>query len=405
MPQYRLSELVVLRRETFGGIAFHTRRGITLELDTEGFDLLSSFTQAQPLPDPCSDAYALAFELRRSGFIHRIGTHTGATALLPGKQSQPAASQNLAAPEIVHLALTAVCDLSCPGCYALGGKEALSWSALQDLIDQLADMRVFQLALGGGEPTLHPHLIDVVIHARQRNIVPNLTTHGGHLTPTLITALRDAGIGQVNVSLNANEPEHNSGRGSRPWQAAIYGLEQLHDSRIAVGVNCLVTADNLHHLPDTLAYLAGFNVRHVTILGPKPANDPSWLAVHQLADDDYARLTDILTQWQDRLNITIDCALVSRLMNHIPADTLRAHAIYGCAAANRMCVIDAKGDVWPCAFQQSPQFFAENILSTRFRELWLHSVGFQRFRSLGCGGMTPCCQCGDNQQSDETEKV
>lgn len=36
MRQYRVAQAIVLRPESFGGMAFHTRRAITVELDAEG---------------------------------------------------------------------------------------------------------------------------------------------------------------------------------------------------------------------------------------------------------------------------------------------------------------------------------------------------------------------------------
>jgi radical SAM protein with 4Fe4S-binding SPASM domain len=374
-------------------MAFQTRRGITVELDAEGYRLLSSYCTPRQFPECQSDAYPLAVQLRRLGFLQRVSVETPSTPL-PSNDFQPTSTlPTLAAPEIVHVALTARCDLTCPGCYAFLGKQMLSWPVVRRLIDQLAEMRVFQLALGGGEPTLYPHLVDVVAYARQRKIVTNITTHGGHLTPALVASLREAGIRQINVSLNSSTAKHNSGRGERPWQAAMNGLEQLRHSRIATGVNCLVTAHNLAYLPELLSMLVDRHIRHVTILGPKPANDPHWLTWHQLTREDYLQLQAILHQWQAKLNITVDCALVGRIMSNLPADTLHSAGIYGCMAAQRMCVIDATGNVWPCAFQQSRQFCGGNILNAPFRDIWLYGTGFLRFRSATCGGNTPCYEC------------
>jgi mycofactocin biosynthetic radical S-adenosylmethionine protein MftC len=393
MRQYQLTEAVVLRPERFGGMAFHSQRGITLELDTEAYELISRFRRPRPLPESQSDAYILARQLHHLGFLRSVSSENVHLSGVLEAPTKGHAGEILSAPEIVHLALTARCDLTCPGCYAFLGKEMLNWPTLRHLINQLAEMKVFQLALGGGEPTLHPHLIEVVAYARERNIVPTITTHGGHLTSPLVKALYKAGVGQINISLNASVPEHNTGRGERPWQSAIVGLEQLQSSGIATGINCMATSSNLPHLPDMFAFLVANDIRYVTILGPKPAHDPQWLAQHELSDNDQRKLRDILHQWQDHLHITIDCALVGPLMKHMSSETLHSAGVYGCMAAQRMCVIDAKGNVWPCAFQQSPEFCAGNILTDPLQDIWLYGTGFQHFRQQMCGGMSPCYQC------------
>jgi radical SAM protein with 4Fe4S-binding SPASM domain len=393
VQRYQLTEATVLRPEAFGGIAFQTRRGITVELDTEAYRLLCSFHTPRMFPEFQSDGHALASELRRLGFLQPVSAEATSTPLPSADLPPDTTLSPLAAPEIVHVALTARCDLICPGCYAFLGRQMLSWPVVRQLIDQLAQMRVFQLALGGGEPTLYPHLVDVVAYARQQKMVANITTHGGHLTPALVASLRKAGVGQINISLNASAPEHNTGRGERPWQSAMNGLEQLRHSGITTGVNCLVTAPSLAYLPELLSMLVDKQIRNVTILGPKPANDPHWLLQHQLTDEDYLQLQAILHQWHAELNITVDCALVGRIMGDLPTDTLRSAGIYGCMAAQRMCVIDADGNVWPCAFQKSAHFCGGNILNSPFRDIWLYGPGFQRFRRTHCGGGTPCYEC------------
>ena len=73
------------------------------------------------------------------------------------------------------------------------------WCAL---IDQWASMRVYQLAVGGGEPLLYAGLFDVLRYARDRGIVPNLTTNGTLIDAKAVQELECAGVGQVNISWN-----------------------------------------------------------------------------------------------------------------------------------------------------------------------------------------------------------
>src|SRR5690606_26884329 len=45
-----------------------------------------------------------------------------------------------------------------------------------DVFDALSDWGVFELAIGGGEPTLHPDIHKILAYANARGIVPNITT-------------------------------------------------------------------------------------------------------------------------------------------------------------------------------------------------------------------------------------
>lgn len=82
------------------------------------------------------------------------------------------------APELVDLKITDYCTYDCPTCYqgSTSRGEHAGQYCVYDVLDQLAEVRCFEVAIGGGEPTLHPHFEDIVRYARRVGIVPNFTT-------------------------------------------------------------------------------------------------------------------------------------------------------------------------------------------------------------------------------------
>jgi hypothetical protein len=55
------------------------------------------------------------------------------------------------------------------------GKHA-SLEAVVSYIQELAKLDVFEIAYGGGEPTLHPNFKDIILETKQAGITPNFTT-------------------------------------------------------------------------------------------------------------------------------------------------------------------------------------------------------------------------------------
>ena len=87
-------------------------------------------------------------------------------------------AQRAAAPELVDLKITDFCTYDCPTCYqgsTKQGKHAGEYRVYQ-VLDAMAAAKVFEVAIGGGEPTLHPKFNYIVQHARQKGVVPNFTT-------------------------------------------------------------------------------------------------------------------------------------------------------------------------------------------------------------------------------------
>jgi len=82
------------------------------------------------------------------------------------------------APELVDIKITDYCPYECAFCYQGSTKEgqhaSVDW--LGSLAYKLGKAKVFEVALGGGEPTLHPHFVDILGRFRYYGIVPNFTT-------------------------------------------------------------------------------------------------------------------------------------------------------------------------------------------------------------------------------------
>lgn len=82
------------------------------------------------------------------------------------------------APELIDIKITDYCPFDCAYCYQDSTKEGKhgdkGW--ITSLAYQLKELNVFEVALGGGETTLHPNFVDILQSFRWNGIVPNFTT-------------------------------------------------------------------------------------------------------------------------------------------------------------------------------------------------------------------------------------
>lgn len=81
-------------------------------------------------------------------------------------------------PELVDLKITNFCTYGCRYCYQASTKlgQHSDIENLKQIIDQLSDCGVLEVAIGGGEPTLHPQFREIVEYADSRGVIPNVTT-------------------------------------------------------------------------------------------------------------------------------------------------------------------------------------------------------------------------------------
>jgi hypothetical protein len=81
-------------------------------------------------------------------------------------------------PELVDVKITDFCPYGCEFCYqdsTTKGEHAPK-GRLYKLAHAMKEMRVFEVAIGGGEPTLHPDFVEILQNFRSHGIVPNFTT-------------------------------------------------------------------------------------------------------------------------------------------------------------------------------------------------------------------------------------
>ena len=82
-------------------------------------------------------------------------------------------TQGLDAPICLTWELTYACNLACVHCLSSSGRRdpmELTPAEARHVVDELADMKVFYVNIGGGEPMLRPDFFDLVSYAVERNI-------------------------------------------------------------------------------------------------------------------------------------------------------------------------------------------------------------------------------------------
>jgi hypothetical protein len=80
-------------------------------------------------------------------------------------------------PELMDVKITNFCDKKCDFCYQdsnVNGKHAEMSS--YNLAKMISEMKVFEVAIGGGEPLSHPNFIEYLRDFREMGVIPNFST-------------------------------------------------------------------------------------------------------------------------------------------------------------------------------------------------------------------------------------
>lgn len=144
------------------------------------------------------------------------------------------------APRQISIALTNVCDLSCPHCYAPKNKCTLSFVHVKNWLKELDIYGCMGVGFGG-EPTLYPRLIEICSYAmRKTNLAVTMTTHGHRLSNNLIHNLA-GNLHFVRVGMDGIGSTYESIR-RRSFDSLIQRIK-VFGSIVPFGINFVV---NLH---------------------------------------------------------------------------------------------------------------------------------------------------------------
>jgi len=235
---------LVMRPEAKGALLFNPENAETVYLDRNGLSFLRALVKGENQRERVP--VSLFLYLRRGGI------------LIQGKKGSKRCINNidicmdarieeiphsLSAPETLHIALTDSCDQFCHGCfYSKGANRSelfLSNALFDKILSSAQRAKVLQFAFGGGEPLYHPDLPEFVKKSSAKNIVPNITTNGNLLTEDLGSELRNSGLGQLQISLNASTPETNAR--TRPnYNQAVKAMGELSATAVSF---CLCRKD------------------------------------------------------------------------------------------------------------------------------------------------------------------
>lgn len=166
------------------------------------------------------------------------------------------------------------CTHSCKFCYysfwdssdhqfqALRKGEFRPFSDCLDILSKMAEHGLKHVDVTGGEPTLHPQIVDITRHARKLGLGFRIITLGQFLMqkasdkPQLLNQLLEAGISDFLFSIHAADKtafkEFTGGDLDKLFAAMNY----LHETEFQFGTNTVVFQDNLSQLPEIAKVVA-----------------------------------------------------------------------------------------------------------------------------------------------------
>jgi 12,18-didecarboxysiroheme deacetylase len=195
--------------------------------------------------------------------------------------------------------MTRRCNLKCVHCYArsedISYDNELTHDQAIAMMDDLADFGVPVLLFSGGEPLVHPRLVEYAQYAVSKGMRAVISTNGTLITKEKAQTLKQIGLSYVGISLDGLEPTHDMFRGvPGSFKRAMAAIEHCQAAGIKVGLRFTINKRNVKDIPGIFDLLEEKNIPRACFYHLVYSGRGSEIAKEDLNHDETRQVMDLI---------------------------------------------------------------------------------------------------------------
>jgi MoaA/NifB/PqqE/SkfB family radical SAM enzyme len=276
-------------------------------------------------------------------------------------------------PIACHLYVTDRCNLDC--FYCTEYDNSVPHPSREDLkkwIRKIKELGCIRIGLQGGEPLLHPDIVEIIQYCKALDLNTSMATNGFMLTPTLIQDLEDAGLDSLQISIDRMTPIPST---RKSLKTIIPKLELLKNSKLRFSISGVLFKETLNEAKKVLDYGLSHGIStHVRLVHASPTG-------HFRVDPGE----------KDALKSVIDFQMQEKKQGHkihtswhllkYQNALLNGESVdWTCIAGYKYFFVSAQGKFWLCSTNRQPNTDIMNITPELLRNYF-----YKKACQDGCG--------------------
>lgn len=272
------------------------------------------------------------------------------------------------APIFVLWELTDRCNLSCIHCYYNSNRKTdgeLTTQEALNVIEQLADMKVFEAYLTGGEALLREDWPILIQRLREKKIQVGIISNGTKIDSQAAKKLAELKVKWVQISIDGASPEvHDKVRGlAGGFKKSIDAIRYLRENNIRTHVSFVPTKINFRDVKKVIALAAEMGLEYfvtdmLVLTGRAALNFDDIKLNREEYDEFYSLLEEAAGIYTDKLTIIAP----SR-----EKETIKTYVKTRAAAPNIWCIITPQGS---CRLDLLLPFTYGDLKTQRLEHIW-----------------------------------
>ncbi|MBU1341689.1 MAG: 12,18-didecarboxysiroheme deacetylase [Proteobacteria bacterium] len=197
--------------------------------------------------------------------------------------------------------MTRRCNLKCVHCYArsedISYDNELTHEQSLAMMDDLAQFGVPVLLFSGGEPLVHPRLVEYAQYAVSKGMRAVISTNGTLITKEKAKALKEIGLSYVGISLDGLEETHDKFRGVKgSFKKAMKAIENCQEAGIKVGLRFTINKRNVNDIPGIFDLLEEKNIPRACFYHLVYSGRGSEIAKEDLSHEETRKVLDLIME-------------------------------------------------------------------------------------------------------------
>lgn len=281
----------------------------------------------------------------------------------------------------IVLHITDACTGHCPHCYAcskeIGYKHA-NVDTIYQIIDELVKAKIEWVSLMGGDPALHPHIIDIAKRLHQCGIATGLMSNTMDLPVSIEEALKYIDLYETTIHASTAS-EHDAFCGKYgTYELLIKNLKELsvHNAKIGIAINIIPqTSTSIYDILLSLVEREGLKISYVILQRIIPFGRAKNSSEYLLSRKSIQNAFDDISCVRSQLGIDI---AIEDPFPLCAIDEQYRKFMHPCEWGYTKAALNGEGDLTRCG--ADPRYLLGNILKTSIIEIWETSPILKEFR-------------------------
>lgn len=281
----------------------------------------------------------------------------------------------------VILHITNACTSHCPYCYACASEKEFKHAEMDkvdQIIDILAEAGIERVSLLGGDPLIHPHVIDIAKHLKQKGISVGVMSNTMEFSASHDDVIKYIDTFETTIH-GCNAREHDSfTRKPGAYELLMRNLRALSEFDVTIGIAVNIipqTSKVIFDFVNSLITREKIRIDYIILQRIVPFGRAENSKNYSLTHEDVHLAMQEVEKVNRQLGIEVLvedpfplCALDSRFHKYM----------HPCEWGYTKAAVNGDGDLTRCG--ADPRYLLGNIFDTPIKEIWKNSPLLKEFR-------------------------